>query len=118
MDHSASRQKVVSENIANLNSPGFRARDVAQPDFDSPFRRAVQMMPAETSPMHQDGTAVPESFRAEKNRKPEEVLISRNAVNLEDEITKMAEARGAFERASTLYKKHTDMIKMSVGKPQ
>ena len=33
MKHLSERQRVISENIANSETPGFKARDVRAPDF-------------------------------------------------------------------------------------
>ena len=50
-----SRQKVLAENVANAETPGYSARDIKAPDF---FRVAVEgsgeggVATAVTSPMH------------------------------------------------------------------
>ena len=35
MKHLADRQRVISQNIANSETPGFKARDVAAPNFSA-----------------------------------------------------------------------------------
>jgi len=118
LDHSATRQSVIADNIANANTPGFRAKDVKQPDFDSQFRRLTKMQPVQPNASHMKGTVQEARFRAEEERRPQEVLISGNAVQLEDEMLKMAETRGGYERAAALYRKQTNMVKLAIGKPQ
>jgi flagellar basal-body rod protein FlgB len=53
LDLTSLRQRVVSENIANVDTPGYQTRDI---DFASEFRRALAQGEAdpasETLPVH------------------------------------------------------------------
>src|SRR5690349_2838173 len=53
LDLTSLRQRVVSENIANVDTPGYQTRDI---DFASEFRRALTQGEAdpasETVPVH------------------------------------------------------------------
>jgi len=117
MEHSTERQRVISENMANLNTPGYQSKDIKQPTFKQTLREASSLTPTPTHTDHMQGTRAPEKFRSRNERKPFESFISENAVSMEDQMAKMSETTGAHQLATTLYKKSTDMMRAAVAKP-
>lgn len=89
------RQKVVSENIANADTGGYRAREVE--DFDSYMDRA-----AEAALLPGAEVAEVETTWAE--------TISGNNVVLEEQILQSAETAGQYRLASNLYRKAHEMV--------
>lgn len=89
------RQKAVSENIANADSAGYRARGVE--DFDSYLTRTegVDVLP------HAEALEV-ESSWAES--------LSGNNVVLEEQILQAANTSGQYKLASNLYRKAHEMV--------
>lgn len=118
MSHSLERQRVLSENVANVNTPKFRPSDVRGLDFKKMLQQSTAGLPtAKTSAGHIEGTRLPQKFRSDIDRKPNEVLISGNQVSLEDEMAKIAETQGLYSLTVQLYDKHTQMLKTAVTKP-
>ncbi|WGH80343.1 flagellar basal body protein [Jannaschia ovalis] len=106
--HAAARQATISVNVANADTPGFRARDLAP--FDpggDPF--ALR----QTHPMHLGaGAMAPPSFEisdvaADPNG---------NTVDLEDQILRGIEAARGHDRAVTIYRGTLDMLRASIGR--
>ena len=97
----AVRQNAIAGNIANANTPGFRAQDV------QPFEMAVEqarLAMAATQPGHQ--TAGPAGAPATELRRgePWEVTYSGNNVSLEQELLKAGEVNRAFRLNTSVAK--------------
>ena len=105
--HAANRQGVIASNVANADTPGFRARDLApfSPDDDFQLRR--------TSSAHFVG----------RSGQPE-ILEMRglgtdpngNSVDLEDQVMRGIEASRAHDRALTVYRSNLDLLRAALGR--
>lgn len=110
------RQRVIAENVANADTPGYVARDLNQPaDFAAALRGGrVQM--TRTSAMH----IVPagSTARFEVNRSPDsETTLDGNSVVVEEQMLKMAESRMAYDAAIGLYQKSMQMLRQAARPP-
>lgn len=113
------RQKVLAENVANANTPGFKARDLRAPVFrpdgslaaSGPAGIAVER----TSPMHLAGTGATGPAE-ERERTRFDVVPSGNAVSLEDEMLKATDNQANFQLAASLYQKSLQLLRSAVGK--
>lgn len=97
------RQSILAENVANVDTPGYRARDLAEMDFDAALKRV------------QAGEGAGQDARAEENRDPYEVKLSGNSVVLDEQLMKVADTAARYQLAAGLYSKHLAMIKMALG---
>lgn len=108
------RQRLLSENVANADTPGFRPHDLAPPNFDSPPPARLSMMA--TNPLHLIGTAGAGSrFEPERNA-AYETRPTGNAVSLEDEMMKVAANQMEYQAATTLYSKSLGLVKTALGR--
>ncbi len=80
----AQRQSVISSNVANANTPGYKSRDVES--FDSVMRSSVPM--AATDPEHFSSPNTDAVRNQESGDGEAGVLVSGNDVNLEQEFLK------------------------------
>ena len=83
------RQRVMAQNIANVDTPDYTPRDV------SPFAAALgqfDVEPARTSPLHLAGYA---PSPASRSVRPKERAPDGNAVGLEDQLAKVADDENA-----------------------
>ena len=114
------RQKVLAENVANAETPGYRARDIKAPDF---FRMAVEgegndgVSTVLTNPMHIAGPLIDNSapFRPEKVG-GYEVTPDGNAVSLEDQMMKVTQNQMDYQMATSLYARSLGLLKTALGK--
>lgn len=109
------RQRLLSENVANADTPDFRPRDLAPPDFERPPPRPVSL--ATTNASHLTGLSPDGSSRFRTSR--DEVFETRptgNAVSLEDEMMKVAANQMDYQAATTLYSKSLGLVKTALGK--
>ena len=114
------RQRVLAQNVANADTPGFRARDLEAVDFkkvltqQAPQRTAM----AVTNPEHIAGAASVETDRFGRARSNGafEIRPSGNAVALEDEMLKVAQTQLDYQTATSLYSRSLGLIKTALGK--
>ncbi len=110
------RQKVIAENVANADTPGFKPRDVAEPRFDTHGRPVGgHLQVARTAPGHLSLDQTRPGL-TERNAVRFETRPSGNAVNLEDEMLKSAQNQSDFQLATSLYEKSLQMLRIATGR--
>jgi len=106
------RQSLVSSNIANANSPGFRPLDLQPFTFD---RTQSSLSLTATSTGHLGETEA-EVTGSISHPVAFETKPSGNAVSLEDEMTKLADIQLDYQMATQLYTKSLGLIKTAIGR--
>lgn len=99
MTQSVARQVVAAGNLANIDTPNFRAREA---DFDATLERAVTGALATTHPGH---LSVPQpAGEAVETREVAGAAVRRdgNSVQIDRELLQMTDAAGDFARAQTV----------------
>ena len=120
LDWSQARQRVLAENVANADTPKFRARDLAPLKFDDPPAAASTMVTGisltRTASSHIEGVGLSQSPFANGAARVYEVRPAGNAVNLEEEMMKVAANQMDFQTATALYTRTLNLIKTALGK--
>ena len=127
MEFLGARQRVIAQNVANADTPGYKARDLA-PDS---FARHVAAQPGSsassaaagltvTAPGHLTGTVAPSSSgNARATRADDfETTPSGNAVVLEEEMARLAETKMDYDTITGIYRKQVSMLKTALGRGQ
>jgi len=109
------RQRVLAENVANADTPGYRARDLAPLSFDRALTGASLSL-ARTDANHIAAAAGGGSQFAEDGRLRYEVRPRGNAVSHEDEMLKLAGNQMDYDAAASLYTHSLALIKTAIGK--
>jgi flagellar basal-body rod protein FlgB len=112
------RQRVLSENVSNSDTPNFRPRDLVEPKFDRNGAAAGTIGPlalAKTSAGHLTPSGSPSSFDQNRNA-GFETRPAGNAVNLEDEMMKVAANQMDYAAATSLYSKSLHLLKTAIGR--
>jgi flagellar basal-body rod protein FlgB len=109
------RQHVLAENVANADTPNFRARDLAPPNFEHALQ-TVSLPLATTEPGHIGGAGGSGSPFAEDNNPHYEVRPRGNAVSHEDEMLKLAGNQMDYDAVTSIYTHSLTLIKTAVGK--
>ena len=117
MDWAAQRQKVLSQNIANADTPNYRPKDLKQINFKDVLRgQGVAPVPvARTNVNHLKGT-IPqqENFRAMGERKSYEESPDGNQVVMEEQMQKVGDTKGDYNTAITLMQAHLKMLSIAI----
>ena len=120
MEWSQARQKVLAENVANADTPGFQPQDLVPPQFEEPNQLArpnvAEVSLDRTEPLHLAG--FPDSgsgFRSTRSGNFD-VQPTGNAVNIEDQMMKVAGNQMDYQVATALYTRSLNLIKTALGK--
>jgi flagellar basal-body rod protein FlgB len=113
------RQRVLSENVSNSDTPNFKPRDLVEPKFDAAGANAAGSMGSlammRTSSSHIAPLGAEQSF-AENRRAGFETRPAGNAVNLEDEMLKVSANQMDYAAVTSLYSKSLQLLKTAMGK--
>ncbi|MBC8130928.1 MAG: flagellar basal body rod protein FlgB [Rhizobiaceae bacterium] len=97
----ANRQAVVAENIANVNTPAYKAKDIR--GFSEALE-ATQLAMTGTNPIHLVGGGGREVAIEEQTDATWDVTHSGNSVTLEQEMLKSGEISGQFTLNASIAK--------------
>ena len=113
----STRQKVLSQNIANSDTPGYRAQDLKPQKFKDMVARPSEttMNLSKTQGNHIQVDSKQE-FKTQKVRDTYEVSPTGNAVVLEEQMMQLAETQIQYQMTTSLYKKHLSMLKTALGR--
>lgn len=110
-----SRQKLLAENVANADSPGFRPRDLREPLpqalAQGGVARGVALVATHAGHMVGTGSGV-----STGNAPRFEATPSGNGVVLEDEMMKVSQNQNDFQMAASLYGKSLQLLKTAIGR--
>ena len=110
------RQRVLAENVSNADTPKFQPRDLAPLQLDRLRSNGTAFALSRTDGQHLaaslSGTSEFEDARVGNY----DVRPTGNAVNLEDEMIKIAANQMDYQAATTLYSRSLGLIKTAVGK--
>ena len=115
------RQRVISQNVANADTPGYTARDLKPFSFDEAMKAQAApggVAPVRTSAAHLPGTAKATSVWTSRLTPDSETTLDGNSVVLEEQMLKMAEARANYDAAVGFYQKSLGMIRLAARRPQ
>lgn len=111
------RQRVIAQNVANADTPGYVARDLKTPtDFAAAMQAGGGLRMTTTSAAHM----APPGHKARfdpMDAPDSETTLDGNSVVVEEQMLKMAESRMAYDAAIGLYQKSMQMLRLAAKKP-
>ncbi len=110
--NAGARLGVIAQNVANADTPGYKARDL--PDFAETYSSGDHTPMRATRAGHNgapDQTRAAEPIFAGGSAAP-----NGNTVSLEMEMVKSVEARQSHEMALAIYRSTSDVIRASLGR--
>ena len=128
MDWIEARQKVLSENIANADTPGYSAQDLKPTEFKDMLQNSTSSLSlgaaggmssttlSKTNGKHLGVGGISPSTqpsKPEKSKSTYEVSPTKNSVVLEEQLMKMNENMVDHRFITNLYQKNLDMIRQS-----
>ncbi|MEB2848244.1 flagellar basal body rod protein FlgB [Rhizobiales bacterium RZME27] len=107
------RQEVVANNIANANTPQYKAKDVAS--FDAVLDNTSMRM-ARTNAAHFGDSTLSNNVKVEEAALNDEIGIqeSGNTVALSKELSKAGEVKRQYELSANLVKSFNSMMLLTV----
>jgi flagellar basal-body rod protein FlgB len=122
MDTLSDRQRVIAQNIANSETPGFKARTVEDADFSDLVGnstggiRVAKPRVQLTEGMKGLGAIQPAGAGIVLDKDISETKPDGNNVTLEDQLLKLGQVQADFTAMTNLYRKQISMLKTAVGK--
>ena len=111
------RQKVLADNVANADMPKFRPRDLVPPDMRNPSASTVGSVNViQTDGGHLSGLSGSATGQFRTTSTGYEVRPSGNAVDIEDEMLKVAANQMDYQTATTLYSRSLNLLKTALGR--
>jgi len=117
-------QTVLSENIANADTPGYRAKELEKQDFSDLVEhlsgsqqtaaRSVDLKTSNARHMNVAGSTGGDA--PVKEVKDAEESLSGNSVVLEEQMISIADNQMKYGMVVNLYKKNMGLLKMALGK--
>lgn len=115
------RERLVSENVANSDTPGYMPRDLKPFTVPSEGGTGQKLAAATTSVRHisSNGGAgsAPSAAYAPVATPDGEAKLDGNQVVLEEEMMKMQEARMNYDAAIGFYQKSMNLLRMAARAP-
>lgn len=109
------RQGVLSENVANADTPGFVQRDLKAFSFEGEMKSVATLTTSATSPNHISVSSSGDSGFG-KGSAPFEITPSGNGVTLEDEMMKVAGNDMDYQAVTALYTRSIRLLKVALGR--
>jgi flagellar basal-body rod protein FlgB len=109
--HAAARHDLAARNIANADTPGYRARDID--DFTGEYDQAG-FAPFTSRTGHLAGAEAADDFGARPAGG--ELSPNGNDVSIETEMVRDASARREHDAALAVYRASLDILRSSLGR--
>lgn len=122
MRHLSERQRLIAGNIANSETPGYRAQEMKAPDFgalvDASAGRPGVAKPVViiSAGMQALGATVPRHPGQHEDRAVSEVKPDGNTVTIEDQLLKMGQVQADFAAMTAIYRKSLAMMRTAAGR--
>jgi flagellar basal-body rod protein FlgB len=119
MDWLGQRQKVLAQNVANADTPGYAPQDLKEGPFERMVRgRMAVVQPRRTDVQHMTpaSTAGDGAHREFEPRERYETAPSGNAVVLEEQLVKVQQTQIDYQTMTSLYSKHLRMFSLALGR--
>jgi flagellar basal-body rod protein FlgB len=120
MAYLAERQKVISQNVANADTPGYMSQDLNKADFSKLVanidKDKMHVTMDSSNPLHLLAPNQSPNPKMDKSKSPYEVKPDGNSVVLEEQMVKASDTQMNYGLMVNLYRNTADMIKTSLGK--
>jgi flagellar basal-body rod protein FlgB len=110
--HASGRQDAVARNIANADTPGYRAHDLVP--FSELYESGGPERMRATRASHLDADTAPD--RTALIEIAGEASPNGNTVSLEAEMMRSADVRHQHDLATSIYKSSLDILRTSLGR--
>lgn len=106
----SARTSIISENIANADTPGFVARDLDAASFENRLGAALRV----SDPRHLQAGGRSGASATPHLAPDGEASLSGNQVSIETQMMKLSATRMDYGLASSIYKKSIDLMRLAV----
>ncbi len=117
MDYLGLRQNVISQNVANADTPGYQAQEIQKADFSSFLKdagsvRNVSLAATDEGHLGAKGETV--NVKMRDNKEPYEVTPSGNAVVLEEQLIDSSKNAMDYTLMLNIYQKQVGLFRIAL----
>lgn len=116
----AFRHKILSHNVSNINTPGYKAKEVATPQKPEDLlniSKPRRLRLVTTSSKHFTGIdSQDNNFAVEKLKNPDELKPNGNDVSLSQQLTKLSQNQINYDTSLQAYKSSNGLVSSILGK--
>ena len=114
LKHLNQKQSVISQNIANSDTPHYKTRDLADINFSSGMGVQLQA----TSPYHITSANAATDFKYLEQKNSGNTTLDGNNVNLEEQMLKMAQTDMEYNKTIGLMRQINGLVSTAIGRQQ
>lgn len=120
MSHLSQRQHVIAQNIANADTPAYKARELEAPSFaymvDTGGARVARPTVQLSGAMKALGATQQVAAGIVPDRDVTETKPDGNNVTLEEQVMKLGAIQAEFAALTNLYRKQMQLMKTATGR--
>ena len=118
------RQEIISENVSNANTTGYKSRAIEEIDFKDILQSTqkngvktpqVQLLRSNNPKHLTPHTAKNDAYASVVDKTATDSGIGGNTVVLEEQMMKMAETQIEYSTMINLYRRHMSLVKTALG---
>jgi len=113
MKYLSQSQAVISKNLANANTPGYKTMEIKEPKYNGSSNNGVSL--AITSPMHIAGASGSGRFKAVKQKNTYETAPNGNNVSIEEQMVRMSSNSLEHQSTTNLLHKIHKLVNLATG---
>lgn len=119
------KQQVVAQNIANADTPGYRARELVERDFSDVLAkveggagapRVAKPHIEASSTLAALGSRAAKHLDSEVQKDVFETKPNGNTVVLEEQLLQLADVQTEYTALTNLYRKQNNLLKVALGR--
>jgi flagellar basal-body rod protein FlgB len=118
------RQQVIAQNLANSETPGFKARETVAPDFsallaaqgEAGMPRVAKPQVRISSGMAALGARQPDGGSIVADGDTGETKPDGNNIVIEEQMLKLGQLQADFAAVSSIYRKQMGLLKTATGR--
>jgi flagellar basal-body rod protein FlgB len=120
IDYLSRRQEVISQNVANADTPGYRPQDLTKVDFGSFLGRhatggdTLRLRATQSNHMGPEGST-PGQAKDRPQKSTYEVAPAGNAVILEEQLVQANTNKMDYDLMINLYNRNLQLLRTAVG---
>ncbi len=121
MEWLSQRQQLIATNVANANTPGYKAKDLNPLSFDKMLRAGTGKLGAKvTRAGHLTSVSASgsDNFKLKPRDDDKAESMTGNDVLLEQEMMKVAQTAMDYQLTTNLYRKHLAIIRSALTSPR
>jgi len=125
--YNSDRQRVIANNVANANTPGYTPQDIPQSEFEQALEARMQsrrttagglsMRTSASGHIAPSGSSLSARSWSTSDAPDSETTVNGNSVVLEEQMVRAQETRMRYESALSLYQKSIGLLRMAVRPP-